>query len=174
MAANKGKEGKKFEEDIKRSFEDEFLYHLRLKDTSSSFAHDSKSRFTVTNPCDFISFNIYNKKILYLECKSTEQRSLPLNNFKKHQLDEMMEADNKYKHIEAYCLINYRKSEKTYCIRTKYIYNFYYSKDGVNTEERKSIPEDFVKEFGIEITHRKKRTRFHYFINDLFYRLANE
>lgn len=168
---NKGKEGKKFEEDIKKSFENEFLYHLRLKDSSSSFSHNNRSRFTSTNPCDFISYNYYNKKMLYLECKSTEQKSLPFVNLKEHQLQEMIEVE-KYKHIESYCLINFRKSERTYCIRTKYIYNFYYSLNDVNHEERKSIPENYIKEFGVEVGSKKKRTRFHYYLNDLFYQLA--
>lgn len=164
----KGNLGKKFEEDIKQSFEKDNIYCLRLKDSSSSYANNSKSRFTSTNPCDFIGFNTYNNKILYIECKSTQDKSLSFNNLKEHQLKEMIEIEEKFEYINSYCFINFRKTENTYCIKTKYIYDFYYSLNNRNKEGRKSIPEKFVQENGVKIKSRKKITRFDYYIDELF------
>lgn len=171
MTNKNRKEGKKFEEDIKKSFEENNLYFLRLKDSSSSFSNNEKSRFTNTNPCDFISYNLFNNKLLYIECKSTEQASIPLKNFKEHQILEMYEADNKFDYIEAYVFINFRRTENTYCVNIQYIHDFYYSKNNINKEKRKSINEKFIKENSILINSNKKITRFNYDLYDLYYKI---
>lgn len=175
MAA-KGKEGKKFEEDIKNSFDDQGLYYLRFKDTSSSYANNSKSRFTNTNPCDFATFNIYNNKILYLECKSTNQASLPFNNIKPHQLDDMVKVDEAFNYIESYFLINFRRDQDTFLVRTKDIRDFYYSENGRNPEGRKSIPKSYIVECAAErgagVVETLKRTRFRYDLKSAMYRIA--
>lgn len=165
------KEGKKFEEDIKKSFEENNLYCLRLKDSASSYSNNARSRFTSTNPSDFISYNIFNGKLLYIECKSTEQTSLPLKNFKEHQIKEMYEVSQKFEYIEAYTFINFRKTENTYCIPISYIYDFYYSLNDINIKSRKSIPELFIKEHSTLILSNKRITRFSYDLYDLFYKI---
>lgn len=171
---NKGNEGKKFEDDIKKSLELHNLYCLRLKDSSSSFSNNNQSRFTSTNPCDFVSFNIFSNQILYLECKSTDQVSIPLSNFKEHQINEMFNVEQKFDYIKSYCLINFRKTENTYCLSIKDIYNYYYSLSDTNIEKRKSITEKYCKEQGFKIESIKKRTRFTYNLYNLFYKLQAE
>lgn len=170
----KGNEGKKFEEDIKKSFEEYNLYCLRLKDSSSSFSNNSQSRFTSTNPCDFISYNIFNDQILYLECKSTEQISIPLKNFKEHQINEMFDVEQKFDYIKSFCIINFRKTENTYCLKIEDVYNYYYSLNNINIEKRKSITEKYCREEGILIESMKKRTRFKYNLYNLFYKIKEK
>lgn len=155
-------EGKKFEQDIKNSFDNKGLYILRLKDSSGSYSNNEKSRFTSTNPCDSISYNIYNKNMLYLECKSTNSASLPFINIKKHQIDEMKKASDEFSYIDAYFLINFRKNEETYAVNVDYIHSFYYSINEFNKENRKSIPRKFCQKYGIILESTKKKTRYSY------------
>jgi len=160
------KEGKKFEEDIKSSFEKENIILIRLKDSPSSFAHGRKTRFTNNNPCDFITYNSNNNHMILLELKSTNAVSLPFINLKESQLKQMKQL-SKQEGIDAYLLINFRKSERTYIINNDYIYDFYYGLNKKNKERRKSIPEDFIKEFGIKVEGFKKITRFKYNIGKM-------
>ena len=48
--------GKRFEEDIKASANNQGLFILRLNDSSLSWQHEKTSRFTAENPYDFIMF----------------------------------------------------------------------------------------------------------------------
>lgn len=92
-------------------------------------------------------------------------------NFKEHQIKEMFNVEQKFDYIKSYCLINFRKTENTYCLSIKDIYNYYYSLNNINVEKRKSITEKYCREIGILIESIKKRTRFTYNLYNLFYKL---
>lgn len=142
-------EGKLFENDFAKSFKDIFI--LRLKDSASGWNNGNMSRFTVNNPCDFISINIYNNKVLLLELKSFNGKSCPFSNFKKHQIDELNEYALKFDHTQCYFILNFRELDVTYAVRATDIYKIYIDKEG-----RKSVSIKFCEENGIKIKQEKK------------------
>lgn len=168
---NRGIEGKKFEEDIRESFIKQNLYFQRLKDSSSSFSNTSQSRFTSTNPSDFISYNVFNNKILYLECKSIQDLRLDFNKIKEHQIKDMYYLYSSFKHIDCFLIINFRKIEETYSLDINTVYNFYYSLNEENKEHKKSFSYEYIKTNGTRITEHKKRTRFNYDLYEFMYNI---
>ena len=61
-------EGKKFEEDFKKSMDKYNIWNYRLRDSSGSWSNNKGSRFTPKNICDYIAYN--NGKLYLLELKS--------------------------------------------------------------------------------------------------------
>lgn len=166
---SKTNEGKKFEEDIRESFEKQHLYFQRLKDSSSSYSNTTTSRFTSTNPSDFISYNVFNHKILYLECKSIKDTRCDFWRIKEHQLKDMYYLYSNFEHIDCFLIINFRKTEETFGLHIKRAYDFYYSLNNENEENRKSFSYDYVKKNGIKIQGNKKRVRFNYDLYQFMY-----
>lgn len=136
MRRDKGlkNEGKVFEEDFINSFPtDVFTY--RLRDSAGAWGdgkdgvNDSntkdtkKSRFTPTNICDFIVHNHIRGETIFLELKSTLQKSMSFSNLKKHQIKGLNEA-GKYQGVKSYFIFNFRTLNETYAINAELIYNF--------------------------------------------------
>ena len=175
MAAN---EGKKFEKDIKESFENQGIWLLRLSDSSLSWQHEKTSRFTVNNPCDFLA---YNKPYLFaLECKSTKYRSLsftidPKENamIKAHQINSLVNF-SLVDGIYAGFILNFRNEDDvskgvTYWLSIKDFSDF------INETDKKSINRlDVVQHNGIIIDQKLKRTRFTYDIQKLINDITKE
>ncbi|HII4524294.1 TPA: Holliday junction resolvase RecU [Clostridium perfringens] len=93
-------EGKKFEEDFKKSIPEKYFVY----------------RFKAHNICDFEVFA--EDKLFLFEIKSYKGASIPLSGIRKTQLEEMLKASN-YKNIEPYFLLNFRWLEKVYAIRVR-------------------------------------------------------
>jgi len=137
--------GKDFEQDIRASFPSDCFVE-RYKDDTAGF-------HGVHNPADF---RVYKYPYTYLiECKSHKGKSLPFAKIGEKQLEAMLRAVN-YPGIYGIYLINFRELEETYWIAAVYIDQY------IKSGERKSIPVDFCKRYGMRIPQRKKRVRYAY------------
>lgn len=158
-------EGKKFEEDFKKSFpENYFIY--RLRDSGSSFnGKQDGLRFTITNACDFIAFDPENGLLLPLELKSVQGNSLPFTNIKEHQLKELNDFSTKL-NVFPFIVINFRGSNKTFFMYIKNLMNF------IETTNKKSINIKDVQEFGgIDAEQYIKKVRSGYKLEIFFNKL---
>ena len=164
-------EGKKFEQDWKKSVPKN-VYYLRLKDNAASFGQDSKlTRFTSTNPYDCIMFR---DGILFpMELKSTESRSITIQRDEKeeskmiklHQIIGLNDA-SKTNGVIAGFVFDFRGSN-TYWLNIKHFMTF------LKESDKKSINEnDVVKYNGIIIDKNKLRTRYIYDIDKLLKGIA--
>lgn len=153
-------EGKKFEEDFKKSIPEKYFVY-RFKDGTANFngTKNENVRFQAHNICDFEVFA--EDKLFLFELKSYKGASISLSGIRKTQLEEMLKASN-YKNIEPYFLLNFRPLEKVYAIRVQNVQSF------IEKAERKSIPVKRCIENGIEIKGVKKKVRFSYDLEELF------
>lgn len=149
-------EGKNFELDFQKSVEEDiFLYRLR---DCAGWQTGEATRFAPKNICDYIGF--YNGILYLLELKSTKLKSLPFNNIKDNQLNELLKA-NAYKDIKCYIVINFRELEETWGLNIADIVK-------LKEEGKKSIPILYCRENGIKLEHIKKRVRYKYDIKNFF------
>ena len=150
-------EGKKFEEDFKKSMDKYNIWNYRLRDSSGSWSNSNGSRFTPKNICDYIAYN--NEGLYLLELKSHKGTSLPYTAISDYQLKGLSNID--YPGIKAYFIINMRDKEKTYAIEAQKIKKY------IETSERKSIPISFMDDEGVEIKGIKNRSRYEYDVGKL-------
>lgn len=138
-------EGKRFEQEIKASFPPDF-YIERYKDDTAGF-------YGVSNPADY---RLYKYPYTFLlELKTHKGKSIPMDKIRDNQLKGMYKAVM-YKGIYAGFLLNFRDLEETYYIPVQDMVTFMTSND------RKSIPVDWCREFGTKIEQEKKRVRYTY------------
>ena len=150
-------DGKKFEEDFKKSMDKYNIWNYRLRDSSGSWSNSNGSRFTPKNICDYIAYN--NGGLYLLELKSHKGSSLPFAAISDYQLKGLSNID--YFGIKAYFIINMRDKRKTYAIEALKIKTY------IETSDRKSIPISFMDSEGIEIKGIKKRSRYEYDVEEL-------
>lgn len=149
-------EGKRFEENFKKSIPDHVWWN-RYKDGTASW-DGSQTRFQAFNICDF---ELNDGKLHYLfELKSHEGSSVPFSAIRDTQIKELKHACG-YDFIYPAFLFNMRKYEKTYCIHAKYVIDY------IEQSERKSIPHDWMIENGIEVQAEKKKTNWRYDVDEL-------
>lgn len=161
------KDGKIFEQQWKRSI-NENMYYFRLKDNPSSFGRDSTYvRFTLDNPYDCFIF--YNRFLFPMELKSTELTSMSLQRCKEdkgkmiklHQIESLSES-NKYDGIFAGFVFDFRSTDNTYWLSIDNFSLF------LSENDKKSINEkDIIKYKGIKIQKTKKRVKYLYNIQEL-------
>lgn len=148
--AKRVNEGKRFEEDFLGSVP-EHMYKMRIKDDTLHFKN-------VKNAADVLMF--YKGKMFLLELKSTQEKSLPYGNIGEHQLKGLYES-SQVDGVVAGLVINFRSVTETYFLEIDKALLY------MNTHSRKSFPLEFVRQEGILINCRKKRVRYHYYVNDL-------
>lgn len=153
-------EGKKFEEDFKKSCDStDGVFFYRLKDGSASWGGNDKTRFQAKNDFDNFIYSIHG--LCLLELKSTLGKSLPLGNIKQSQIDGLNKAANKnIDKLYAGFIINYRDCEETYYISVQQLNDF------INKNERKSIPIDFCRDNGLKLSGEKLKVRYRYNIDE--------
>lgn len=153
-------EGKKFEEDFKKSCDNtDGVFFYRLKDGSASWGGNDLTRFQAKNDFDNFIYSIYG--LCLLELKSTLGKSLPLGNIKQSQIDGLNKAANKnIDKLYAGFIINYRDCEETYYISVQQLNDF------INKNERKSIPIDFCRDNGLKLSGKKLKVRYRYNIDE--------
>ena len=155
--------GKVLEEEIKASMPQD-VYYYRFKDNAASFGGGNNTRFTSHNICDCMA--ITNDYVFLLELKSHKGSSIPFTCIRKNQIEEMSKVD--HIRIKPYFILNYREKEMTYGVEAKKLKNF------METTERKSIPFDWCRENGIEITGIKKKVRFKYELEEFFNKASHD
>lgn len=139
--------GKRFENNFKNSVPKDIFYY-RFRDGSSSWGGNEKVRFQQTNICDCMLFD---GKVLYLlELKSTKQKSLPFNNIKKHQIEDLLKA-KKYSQIICGLIIEFSGLNECYFVEIKQFKGFY------DNADRKSLPIDYCRKNGIKIDLEMKK-----------------
>ncbi|MBY0756530.1 Holliday junction resolvase RecU [Clostridium sardiniense] len=153
-------EGKRFEEDFKKSVPEKYFIY-RFKDGTANFkgTKNENVRFQAHNICDFQV--VTENKVFLLELKSYNGVSIPLSGIRKTQLEEMLKASN-YKNIEPYFMFNFRPLQKVYAVKVENVQAF------IEKAERKSIPVRWCIENGIEIDGIKKKVRFKYNLESFF------
>lgn len=139
--------GKRFENNFKNSVPKDIFYY-RFRDGSSSWGGNEKVRFQQTNICDCMLFD---GKVLYLlELKSTKQKSLPFNNIKKHQIEDLLKA-KKYSQIICGLIIEFSGLNECYFVEIEQFKGFY------DNADRKSLPIDYCRKNGIKIDLEMKK-----------------
>ena len=137
--------GKIFEEEIKASIPPD-VYVERYKDDTAGFKG-------VANPADY---RLYKYPYTFLlELKTHKGKSLPLAKIRERQIQGMYKAAM-YHGIYAGFLINFRELEETYYISVNDVVTF------ISSNERKSIPVEWCREYGVRIGQTKKRVRYSY------------
>lgn len=153
--------GKRFEQNWKKSIPKDIFYY-RFRDGSSSWGGNDKVRFQQTNICDCLMFD--GDYLYLLELKSTKGKSLPFNNIKKHQIDDLLWA-SEYANTICGLVVEFSELSECYFIEISQFKTFY------DTTNRKSLPLQFCRENGIKIGVEKKKinSRFdiYKFINDV-------
>ena len=166
---NMNKDGKKFEQQLKKSIDNNKMYYFRLKDNPSSFGCDSASvRFTLNNPYDCFVF--YNGFLFPMELKSTELSSISIQRnkdekgkmIKMNQIKGLLDS-NRYDRIFSGFLFDFRSTENTYWLSIENFDLF------LSENDKKSINEkDVIKYKGILVEKERKRTQYIYNIEKLF------
>lgn len=153
--------GKRFEQNWKNSIPKDIFYY-RFRDGSSSWGGNDKVRFQQTNICDCLMFD--GDYLYLLELKSTKGKSLPFNNIKKHQIDDLLWA-SEYANTICGLVVEFSDLTGCYFIEIGRFKAFY---DSTN---RKSIPIDYLRKNGIKICIEKKKINSKFdvkkFINDV-------
>lgn len=139
--------GKRFEQNWKNSIPKDIFYY-RLRDGSSSWGGNENVRFQVENICDSIMFD--GNYLYTLELKSTKGKSLPFNNIKKHQIEDLLWCSS-YPNVIAGILIEFSELNECYFIEISQFKTFY------DITNRKSLPLQFCRENGIKIGVEKKK-----------------
>lgn len=123
----------------------------RLKDDNLGFAN-------VKNPCDFI---LYRKpKIYLLELKSHKGKSIPFGAIQSYQI-ELLYQFSIIDAVKAGFIFNFWDVNETYFVEVVSVYHFYHER------ERKSFSLNWVKENGVALPQKLKRTRFKYELGSL-------
>jgi len=152
-------EGKRFEEDIKKSVPSGYFYY-RFKDGTGNFngAKNENVRFQAKNICDC---EVFTEEYLFLiELKSHLGTSIPFACIRNNQIEEMAKIE--HKKIKPYFIFNFRDKEKTYAIEAQKIKEF------METAKSKSFPIKWCEENGIEIIGTKKKVRYSYNLEKFF------
>lgn len=157
---SKGTKGKIFEEDFKKSCQEQNLWIDRIKDNQLSYS----TQFSTTqNKYDFY---VFDTKVLYgIELKCTNLSSLTISRdknedknkmIKKHQIDSLCK-DNQYDNILCCFVINFKTSGNVYLLPIENFMKWY------NLSEKKSMNEaDVLSMCPISIDYELKRTRYRY------------
>lgn len=137
--------GKVFENDFKNSCPNNSFIH-RIRDVS----------YGVKSLCDFIIYRY--PKLILVELKTTKLKSLPVGNIADHQL-ESMRYMNEVKGVRSGFVINFREYDVTYYVSGDKLAKY------IETEEVKSISQEWLNANGVKIEQFKKRTRWYYNYN---------
>lgn len=163
--------GKIFEEDLKKSAEEQGVFFYRIKDVNPMFLKAN----TKVSQNDFDSF-LYKKPNLFpVELKSTKNKSFSFSEkiIKKHQIEALADA-SKYDGLISGFIFNFREYDGNFTAFV-HIENFirikYLSENEIKEHEfqsklnKSSIGLEIVKEVGIPIHNVKKKVRHRYYIN---------
>lgn len=161
-------EGKKFEEDWRKSFEKINAYFFRIKDSAASF-NQGNSSFTRSNPYD--CFALFDGCFFAMELKSTQGTSFSFETesagrgnklIKLNQINGLHDV-TKYQNAYAGFIFNFRnKNNSTYYLNIKNFINFY------NNTNKFSINENDIIEYkGVLIESKLLKVRYRYNIEKL-------
>jgi recombination protein U len=146
-------EGKRFEEDFRKSTPPEVFVH-RVKDAGSAGQH----LFGVRNICDFI---YYRQPWLYLlEMKSHKGKSIPFGKLTPDQIQGMGEHADR-PGVRAGFVMNFRELGETFFVDVGDVIEF------VCEGKRQSFPIDWCRQVGQRVEQTLVRTRYRYNVDKL-------
>jgi recombination protein U len=146
-------DGKKFEEDFRRSTPPEVYVH-RVKDAGSDKTHLRG----VKNECDFI---FYRYPWMYLlEMKSHKGKSIPFGALTAEQIEGLSEHAIR-PGVKAGFVFNYRELGETYYVPAVDVAEY------MCYTERQSFPVDWCRQVGRRVDQRLVRTRYRYDVDKL-------
>lgn len=148
-------QGKIFEDDFIKSVP-ENVYHYRFKDGTAAWGESDKTRFQHNNICDFMLFD---GRLILLELKSHQGKSIPFSCIRDNQLEELSKAEI-YNGIIPGFIFNFRDYNETYFVHIKHVYYYYHH------AQRKSFPLEFMEAYGIEIEGEIKKVHYKYYIKE--------
>lgn len=159
-------EGKKFEEDFKKSIPSNILLY-RLKDPAQGFGNSTNTRFSLHNECDYFLYK--NPNLIPIELKTTDKKSLTFAREKEDGSKQIklcqingLKRLNEFDGVCSGFIFNFRKDEITYWLGINNFLEFY------NNTEKKSINiDDVVHGGGIKIEQTKIRVRNRYNVIDV-------
>lgn len=156
--------GKKFEQAFKLSVPKEYLLY-RLPDPAQSFSGNSKIRFSLRNPFDYLMWVPDKRALFALELKTVSGKSISFERSKEelgeihdYQIDGLNKW-SKYDGVVCGFIIEFRKTEQTIFIN---IHEFNKLADMI---AKKSFSINDLENNGIEyiiISQTKIRTRYKY------------
>lgn len=156
--------GKLFEECFKKSVPSDILYE-RFKDGTSNWNRsDSMVRFQAQNVCDCFLFD--GSVLFYLELKSHKGKSIPLTCIRPNQVKELSERQ-KHKNTLSGLLIEFSDIGRVFYLNIDDFNDF------VLNNDRKSIPFDYIRDVGIEISSTKLRTNYRYDVTKMLDDIVN-
>ena len=143
--------GKVFEDSFRKSCPDDMLI-LRMND-GGGWSNSTTTRFTSSNICDFLLFTGY--RLFMLELKSLSGKSLPLQNIRENQIKGLLLCGTK-PNVKAGFIINFRDINETYYLPACEVEIFQ------TQNARKSIPLDYVREFGVLVPQKLIKVKYRY------------
>lgn len=162
--------GKIFEEQFKKSAQQEGIFIHRIRDNAMSYV-ESESTFTHKNMCDFL---VYKMPYLYaFELKHTTYPSIgiqtsPNEDIKMIQYEQirLMNDASQYEGVVAGLILSFEntkiETESTFFIEINRFIDF------LTETKKKSINMiDIAKYGGIRLKQQKKRINYHYEIQNL-------
>jgi len=150
MGAKSKQVGNKFQEDFVRSVPNDVLVE-RYKDSPVRFKH-------VDNPADFwINAGEY---VLLIECKSTNDTSLPLGNIRMGQVWKMLLSCCKKRTYGGF-VINFRRFDQTYFVFIGEFLLWYI------TRSSSSLSREWIREHGYRISQKQIISRWRYGVSGL-------
>lgn len=164
MAQN---EGKKFEDDWKKSFAKLNAYYFRIKDSASSFSGGNTS-FTRNNPYD--CFALYDGFFFPTELKSTKSTSFSFEKEGSGKGNKMiklsqiygLEEVSRFKNVYAGFIFNFRDVQHTYYLDIKNFMEFYNDTNKFSINEK-----DIMNYKGVLIECKLLKVRYRYNVEKL-------
>ncbi len=155
-------EGKRFEEDWKKSFSKTDAYYFRIKDSATAFS-GGRTSFTCNNPYD--CFALYDGYFIAMELKSTKSTSVSFEKegsgsgnkmIKLTQINGLNEVSGR-KNVRAGFIFNFRNTAHTYWLDIANFNEFYESTSKFSINEN-----DIVEYNGVLIDSRLLKVRYTY------------
>ena len=141
--------GKRFEQDFKKSVP-KGVWYYRFKDGTASWDNGNATRFQQQNICDCML--VQHGQLTLCELKSSKGISLPFNNIRQSQIDQMIEA-SQYG-INALFII--KLDNNVFAIDVESV------DDYIRNAQRKSIPISWLEENGIHVPCEKLKVNYRY------------
>ena len=166
--------GKIFETIIKDSLPD-YAMLTRLPDPPQSFTQRSDTKFSQKNPYDYLCFDTVGRILYCWELKTTSQKYLTYHTSKEdekekksaniqwHQIEGLTKA-SKYQNVIAGFLINFRLDNGEQLLYFLNINDFNKMKENANKKSFNIM--DAVLNGAIKINGNKKRTRYHWDLDE--------
>lgn len=171
--------GKIFEEDFKKSCQDQKIFFHRIKDMKVPWDLPEWVKKKIIMPRnEYDSFIFANGHLFPLELKSLDSKSISFSEsiIKQHQLDNLEKATD-YNGVIPGLILNFRKDEnRAFFIHITDFLNYKYIAENdhdnhpyksVKKINQKSIPIAVAEEIGVEIPNVKKKVRFRYYVNEM-------